>query len=341
MKKNVTLRLKGISMDIELITGIAGRKKRIWAEFLKKMDLEADENVQSTVLVWEDGELIATGSRQDHILKCIAIDPMHQGEDLTATLLTQLRQDAFQAGHRHLFLYTKPKNKFLFSSLFFYPVAQTDQVLLMEDRSQGVKNYVNQLEAPVTTGKIGAAVMNCNPFTLGHQYLIETAASQCDHLYIFVLSEDRSQFSAADRMALVKVGTQHLANVTVLPTGPYLISSATFPTYFLKDRDNVGAVQCQLDIAIFCNYYVPRFGITHRFVGTEPLSAMTDQYNRALLEFLPQKGVEVVCIERKTFDGGPISATTLRSLLGTGQPEQVRKLVPETTFRYLEERGLI
>ena len=328
-------------MDIELSMGLFGRKKRLWSEFLHKMDLEADENAETTVLIWEDDAIIATGSRQENILKCIAIDPMHQGEGLTATLLTQLRQDAFQNGYRHLFLYTKPKNKFMFSSLFFYPVAQTDSVLLMEDQALGIKSYVNQLEAPVTTGKIGAAVMNCNPFTLGHQYLIETAAGECDHLYIFVLSEDKSQFSAADRMALVKAGTAHLPNVTVLPTGPYLISSATFPTYFLKERDSARTVQCLLDIAVFCQYYVPRFGITHRFVGTEPLSPMTDLYNQALCEHLPKKGIHVVCIPRKTFSDGPISATTLRSLLGTGQPDKVRQLVPETTFQYLQDQNLI
>ena len=328
-------------MDIELSMGLLGRKKRLWAEFLNKMDLEADENAETTVLIWEEDAIIATGSRQENILKCIAIDPTHQGEGLTATLLTQLRQDAFQCGHRHLFLYTKPKNKFMFSSLFFYPVAQTDSVLLMEDQAQGIKDYVNQLDAPVTAGKIGAAVMNCNPFTLGHQYLIETAAKECDHLYAFVLSEDKSQFSAADRMALVKAGTAHIPNVTVLPTGPYLISSATFPTYFLKERDSARTVQCLLDIEVFCSHYVPRFGITHRFVGTEPLSAMTDLYNQALCAHLPPKGIEVVCIPRKEFSDGPISATTLRGLLGSGQTEKVRQLVPETTFQYLQDRNLI
>ena len=328
-------------MDIQLTTALTGRTRRIWAEFLQRMELEPDEALESTVLIWDEEELIATGSRQDNILKCIAIDPLRQGEGLTATLLTHLRQDAFAAGHRHLFLYTKPKNKFMFSSLFFYPVAQTEKVPLMEDRAQGIQNYVNQCIAPVTTGKIGAAVMNCNPFTLGHQYLIETAAKECDHLYIFVLSEDKSQFPAAHRLELVKQGTAHLSNVTVQPTGPYLVSSATFPTYFLKERELAQTAQCQLDIEIFTKYFVPRFGITHRYVGTEPLSQLTDQYNAALLKLLPQKGVQVCLIPRKQWPGGPISATTLRSLLGTGQPEAVRQLVPETTFRYLEENAMI
>ena len=328
-------------MDIELIRSIQGHKKEKWAAFLKKMALASDEAVETTCLVWEDGEIIATGSRQENILKCIAVDPMHQGEDLTATVLTQLRQDAFADGHKHLFLYTKPMNRFMFSSLFFYPIANTDQVLLMEDKPQGICSFVDSLEVTTKEGKIGAAVMNCNPFTKGHRYLIESAAKQCDHLYVFVLSEDKSQFSAQDRMALVKAGTADLPNVTVLPTGPYLISSATFPTYFLKDREAAQSIQCLLDIAVFVKYYAPRFGITHRFVGTEPLSQMTNQYNQALLQHLPEQGIQVHEIPRLETDDTPISASYVRSLLGKGQGELLKTLVPESTYTYLEEHNLI
>ena len=328
-------------MDIELIYNLSGRKKELWSAFMQKMDLASDEAMESTCLVWEDGDIIATGSRQENILKCIAVDPMHQGEDLTATVLTQLRQDAFNAGHKHLFLYTKPKNQFLFSSLFFYPIAKTEQVLLMEDRPGGVKNFVESLPAPVTQGKIGAAVMNCNPFTRGHRYLIESAAKQCDHLYVFVLSEDKSQFSAQDRMALVKAGTADLHNVTVLPTGPYLISSATFPTYFLKEREKAQTIQCRLDIEVFAKYYAPHFGITDRFVGTEPLSQMTNQYNAALLTYLPAHGIRVTQIPRLETGDAPISASYVRSLLGKGEGELLKTLVPETTYQYLQQHDAI
>ena len=328
-------------MDIELVSGLSGRKQALWAAFMQKMGLAVDEATESTCLVWEDGEIIATGSRQENILKCIAVDPFHQGEDLTATVLTALRQDAFAAGHKHLFLYTKPKNLFMFSSLFFYPIAQTADVLLMEDRPNGVKHFVESLPVSVKGGKIGAAVMNCNPFTRGHRYLIETAARACDHLYVFVLSEDKSRFSAQDRMMLVKDGTADLPNVTVLPTGPYLISSATFPTYFLKDREKAQTVQCLLDIEVFVKYYVPHFGITHRFVGTEPLSQMTNQYNEALLQYLPRQGIEVHQIPRLETAGMPISASFVRSLLGKGQGELLQTLVPETTYIYLKDHALI
>lgn len=330
-----------IYMDVQLIPRPQGRIEKIWTEFLAKEGLEADRNLEKTVLIWDNGQLIATGSRQDNLLKCIAVDDSRQGEGLTATVLTALRQDAFASGHKHLFLYTKPQNKYMFQSLFFYPVAQTGQVLLMEDRQGGIQSFLDTLPAAPAEGIVGAAVMNCNPFTLGHRYLIETAASECDRLYVFVLSEDKSQFSAQDRMELVKKGTADLPNVTVLPTGPYLISSATFPTYFLKERDKAATVQCALDIEIFTRYYAPKFGITRRYVATEPLSPMTNQYNEALKAQLPQKGIELRELTRKESEGTPISASALRALLGTGQPEKVRKLVPETTFAYLQDHGLL
>ena len=328
-------------MDTELCYGLQGQKKRLWQEFLAKAGLEADENLQATVLVWEDGQIIATGSRQDHILKCIAVDDQHQGEGLTGTLLTQLRQDAFANGYSHLFLYTKPKNKWMFSSLFFYPIAQTKDVLLMENKEHGIRDFLATLPDGQATGTVGAAVMNCNPFTKGHRYLIETAAKECDHVYIFVLSEDKSEFSAADRMNMVKLGTADLPNVTVLPTGPYLISSATFPTYFLKDREQAGTVQCMLDIDIFCKYYAPKFSITRRYVGTEPLSPMTNQYNEALLSALPEKGIAVRQIPRLEQEDTPVSASAVRAAMAAGEKEKLRRLVPETTYDYLIKEAML
>ena len=319
-------------MDTELVKSLQGFKKDKWIDLLQKANLACDEQLESTVLVWEGDSLIATGSRWGNILKCIAVDDAHRGEDLTATVLTALRQDAFTDGYSHLFLYTKPKNEFMFSSLFFYPIAKTGDVLLMENRQNGIGNFLNTL--PVAEGKtVGAAVMNCNPFTKGHRYLIETAAKECDRVYVFVLSEDRSEFSAKDRMEMVKLGTADLPNVTVLPTGPYLISAATFPTYFLKEREKATQVQCLLDIEIFTKYYVPKFGIARRYVGTEPLSPMTAQYNEALAAALPGKGVQLRQVERLEQDSTPVSASEVRKALDN--PEKLARLVPKSTLDYL------
>lgn len=324
-------------MELLLARRLAGRKLAQWNALLEKTGLHGEPDCDTTVLLYDDETLAATGSRQGNLLKYIAVDPAHQGEDLTARVLTALRQDAMEAGLRHLFLYTKPQNERMFSSLFFYPIAQTGQVLLMENRKDGIKEFLSRCPADEGKGTVGAAVMNCNPFTLGHQYLVETAAKQCDRLYIFVLSEDKSRFSAADRLEMVRLGTAHLPNVTVLPTGPYLISSATFPTYFLKDREQAGEIQCLLDIEIFSKYYAPHFGITRRFVGTEPLSPMTGQYNEALKAHLPERGIAVTEIPRLETNDAPISATAVRKALDEGT--DFRHLVPDTTYQYLIQGG--
>ena len=120
-----------------------------------------------------------------------------------------------------------------------------------------------------------------------------------------------------------------------------MISSATFPTYFLKDQSQVESIHCQLDIEVFTQYFVPKFGIGRRYVGTEPLSPVTNLYNEALAAHLPGKGVELRLLERKEAGQAPISASAVRALLGTNQPDALQTLVPETTFAYLKEKDLI
>lgn len=318
---------------------LSGRKQEQWQRFLAAASLKPDTDTDQTVTVWDAGEIIACGSRKGNLLKCIAVDPARQGEGLTATVLTELKQAAFREGYKQLFLYTKPRNRILFAPLFFYPVAQTDNVLLMESTRNGIENFLTGLNAaPQKAGKTGCIVMNADPFTLGHQYLAETAAEQCDHLYIFVLSEDKGTFSAEERMKLVKAGTTHLKNVTVYPTGPYLISSATFPKYFLKDKETAQREHYVLDLAVFTKWFVPHFRITHRFAGTEPTCAVTGGYNRAMAELLPQAGVEFVEIPRKQELDAAISASTVRRELQQGNLEKLKKLVPETTYQCIAEK---
>lgn len=329
-----------IIMDMELLPVLSGRKLKLWTELLERSGLTPDRQADMTLLLWENDELVATGSRLGNLLKCIAVDCSHQGQDLTATVLTHLRQDALQAGHRHLFLYTKPKNQYLFSSLFFYPIAQTDSVLLMENKPNGIGEFLDSLPVTPASGTVGAVVMNCNPFTLGHRYLIETAAKDCDHLYVFILSEDKSHFREEDRMAMVQAGTADIPNVTVLPTGPYLISSATFPTYFLKEQAKIQNAQCELDVAIFVAYYAPKFGITRRYVGTEPFCGITAQYNDALEKLLPAHGIALCQIPRLESGSTAISASAVRELLAAGNREAILSLVPQSTYNYILEHNL-
>ena len=171
----------------------------------------------------------------------------------------------------------------------------------------GVKSFVNEdLEAYKKTLRekkipIGALVMNCNPFTLGHQYLVEYASSKVTKLYLFVVEEDKNKFPLADRIELVRQGVKNFSNVEVLPSGKFIISQQTFSGYFNKASLQDVAVDSSEDVEIFGKEIAPTLGITVRFVGEEPTDNVTRQYNETMKEILPRYGVEFCEIPRKNF----------------------------------------
>jgi len=303
--------------------------------FLKECGLDYDEGIDFSCAVMEDDEIIAAGSLDGATLKCIAVSPLHQGEDLTSRLITELRREAFDRGHDHLMLFTKSANQFMFREFGFYPVYRTSGCLLMENKKDGLANYIASLGAP-QPGKTGAIVGNFNPFTLGHRYLIETAAAQCDHLHVFVLSERKSAFPPEVRMQLAQAACTDIPNISFHFTGPYLVSSATFPSYFIKDKAKVGGIHCELDVGIFAEKIAPALGITRRFLGTEPGCPITRFYNEQMKALLPGRGIDVIEIPRREADGEAVSASRVRALLNDKNFTAIRPLVPETTFEYLK-----
>lgn len=188
--------------------------------------------------------------------------------------------------------------------------------------------------------KNGSIVMNCNPFTLGHRYLIEYAASKVDNLYIFVVEENRSYFDFKDRFELVKQGTKDLDNVIVLPSGNFIISATTFPGYFYKSSLKETKIDCSNDINVFAQYIAPALNIKIRFAGQEPLDPITNQYNEGMAELLPNYGIRFEVISRKKDDEGKgvISASRVRKCLEEGRLEEIKQIVPPTTYNYLIER---
>ncbi len=305
-------------------------------EFLRQNSLHYDDGIEFTVNLYDhESEIIATGSLEGNVIKCVAISREYQGEGLSATILTHLMTFAIQKKLNHLFLFTKPENKVLFSGMGFYPIVSTNEVVLMENVKNGLKNYLNYLSRPEGLTDIGAIVVNCNPFTNGHLYLIETAANACQWLHIFVLAEDKSDFKAKVRHQLVRDGVSHIKNVTVHSTSDYLISSATFPSYFIKDQANADKINCTLDLTMFRDYFAGELGITKRFVGTEPLCPVTAKYNLQMKEFFKDTGVEIIEVPRVKLDGIEISASRVRNLMADGDYEAIKSLVPPVTYSYI------
>lgn len=182
-----------------------------------------------------------------------------------------------------------------------------------------------------TTPLRGVVVMNCNPFTLGHRYLIEQAAKQVERLFVMVVREDCSLFAYAERKAMVEQGVAHLENVTVIDGSEYAISQATFPTYFLKRLDDAADTQMLLDLDLFRRHIAPALGATVRFVGTEPTDRLTRRYNQLMHEVL----TDVREISRLEKEGNAVSASRVRKAMEQGDMSTIRQLVPPTTLPYI------
>ena len=309
-------------------------------DFVQKQGLTLEGTTEWTVsLEDEDVRIVATASRHRNVLKFFAVEPSRIGEGLLAKVLTPLITQAMQAGFPRLFLFTKPKYKAQFRPFGFYVLAETEDALLMENSSDGLDTYLREIRtlAPPQARKIGVIVANCNPFTLGHRYLIEEGSKRCDFLYVFILSSEESMFSASHRLALAQAGTVDLKNVVVLSSSDYFVSPATFPTYFLPNRDQIQQAGCALDLVLFCNRIAPALQISIRFVGTEPISALTDSYNMQMKEMLPAHGIEVVEIPRLKVGNQVISASLVRAYLASGEKEKLKELVPPSTYSLLEK----
>ena len=282
----------------------------------------------------ESGEIIATGSCFGCTLRCFAVSSEHQGEGLLNEIISHLMDVQYTRGNMHLFLYTKVNSAKFFGDLGFHEIARVDGTLVfMENRKIGFPSYLKNLEKTKKDGVSAALVMNANPFTLGHQYLVETAAKNCDTLHLFVLSEDASLVPFSVRKKLVKEGTAHIPNVVLHASGPYIISSATFPSYFLKDEAAVIDGHARLDLAVFSKI-AQALNVTERYVGEEPTSQVTGLYNKIMAQELPKAGIVCHIIPRKEVGGKAISASTVRLALQNGDWETLKILVPPTTLDY-------
>ncbi|MGL5437913.1 MAG: [citrate (pro-3S)-lyase] ligase [Lachnospiraceae bacterium] len=310
-------------------------------ELLCAEGIRRDANLDYTCAIYDDEmNMIATGSCYENTLRCMAVSREHQGEGLMNTIITHLMEIQFAKGNTHLFLYTKCESAKFFKDLGFSEIARIEnRLVFMENRITGFLQYLKQLEKNASnvavTGNtaISGLVMNANPFTLGHLYLVEKAASESDLLHLFIVSEDASLIPFSVRKQLVLEGTAHLNNICYHDSGPYIISNATFPSYFQKDTEDIITGHALLDLTIFLKI-AKTLGISRRYVGEEPNSQVTGIYNQIMQTELPQSGIECIIIPRKEADGAPISASTVRNAIKEHNIPLLKKLVPQTTLDY-------
>ena len=310
----------------------------------------------------EDGdEIFAGGGLDGNVIKCVAVSESARSEGLMNILVSRLIAIAREEGRESVKAFTKPENEGIFKSLGFTLLASSPKAILMENGSGGLLEYRKYLESLARPGRNGAIVMNANPFTKGHRYLVEQAASLVDNLYVIIVREDRSRFPYADRKAMIEAGCAGLDNVVVCEGSDYAISAATFPTYFLKKLDEATDTQIALDLDLFVNHIAKPLGVTVRFAGSEPEDALTRRYNELMAEILPGTSVAVVRqahqpdpelvkgsalrqarrpidfieIPRLEQKGKPLSATSLRRALDKGGFKEAMEYIPKSTIPYL------
>ena len=318
-------------MEIQTLNPTTPRQRQRIEAFLKRNGLRFDDMHYYAAITDDDGEMIAGGGLKGNVIKCVAVDDAHKGEAIANTLISHLIAHANEEGHSNVMLFTKPKNRQLFESLSFRLLAEAPEAILMETGIGGIGNTVEALKKIKDNGERGVVVMNCNPFTLGHRYLIDQAAKQVERLYVMVVKEDCSLFAYTERKAMVEQGVADIENVNVIDGSDYAISRATFPTYFLKRLDDAADTQMLLDLDLFRRHIAPALGATVRFVGTEPTDQLTRRYNQLMHETLK----DVREIDRLEKDGNAVSASRVRRAMEEGDMNTIRQLVPPTTLPYI------
>jgi len=291
-----------------------------------------------TVFAYKDnGKIIAAGGFDGNVIKGLLVDEDYQGYNLTGKIISRILEELANKGVFHVFLFTKPENIDKFNNLGFKLIVETRKAVLMERGKPDVEDYKNLLReyAKNNKGNInGVIIVNCNPITNGHLYLIETASKQVDTLHIFVLEEQRSLFPFEIRYELVKKATSYLDNVFVYPSSKYIISNATFPDYFLKGLDK-NRVYAEVDVTIFGKIIAKELNVKKRFVGEEPYCPVTSVYNETMKRLLPEFGIEFIIIKRKEFNGRAISASFVRESIKKDDFKTIKQIVPDVTYQFL------
>ena len=301
------------------------------------------EEVNYTMILTNlNGDFIGTGSLNDRIIKFIAVAPKFRDTTAFALIATHLTEKVLSQ-NKTAFVFTKPENFEKFKGLGYQEIASAPPIYTLLEFGYFIikdyKNYLKSVKSKLKTDKVASVVVNCNPFTNGHKYLIEKAASENDMLYVFVVEEEKSVFPFNIRWKLIEDGIKHLKNVIMIKGGEYIVSSVTFPSYFLKNEsvDLITQKQIELDVTVFAKHIAPELEIKKRYVGTEVYCTTTAEYNRAMKKILKKYNIELEEIDRK-FLGSKnnyISASKVRDAIKNNNLENILDFIPDSTKDFL------
>jgi hypothetical protein len=184
----------------------------------------------------------------------------------------------------------------------------------------------------------GAVMLNSNPFTNGHRHLVESAASSMRHVYVFVAEDDKSVFPFSDRLRLTIDGTKHIANVTVIPGGRYIVTQKSIESSASGRGRKKTIAGAHFDIEIFARYIANALNIAAVYSGggdRSRESGKSSDFDAAMSEILPRYGIAYNLIPKREYRGAPLSAGLVRSLMREQRFSEIERVVPPSTYTYL------
>ncbi len=342
-------------MEIRKLDHNNEKEKQKMMDLLDREGIRLDQFLEYSVGVFQNDRLLATGSFYKNTLRCLAVDKDSQGLGLMNRVVTHLQDELVLRGEHHFFIYTKSAYGRLFEELGYYTIAKVEPlVVFMENRPDGIGRYIDEIQKKrIEAENVAFIAMNANPFTKGHLHLVDRAARENDVLHLFVVTEEASAIPFKTRFELIKRGTAHLNNVVMHEAGEYMISKSTFPSYFFKDETEAVRAHARLDLEIFVKHIVPVLGIKKRYVGEEPYCEVTRTYVETMKTVLESNGIVCEIVPRKETekpsndenvmaDGNtlvPISASMVRQWIRENKLEEIRAIVPETTYDYFKSEA--
>jgi len=308
-------------------------------DFLKQEALAINDQIDYCAVIYNDEKtIIATISKYFNTIRYLAVKSEYQGFNLANRLVSYIIDVIYQAEFNEVFVLTKSLYLKHFQSLGFHSLYENSNFIFLTNRFDLFQQYLNYLKEQKQNKKNASIViLNANPFTKGHQHLITIASKNSEIVYLILVKEDASLFTYQERKEMVKNGTKALKNVVFLDGSSYLISKSTFPSYFLPSKQVAMIQQTILDANIFAKYIAPALQINKRFLGEEPFSKTTKQYNETLKKELISSQIKLEIIPRLKINDTIISATTVRKLFIKGDFKQLALLVPESTLTFLKK----
>lgn len=304
------------------------------AAFLERQGLALDAGLDMLLGVYgQDDTLIGCGGLEGNIIKCVALSEQTRGHNIAPALVSELYAAARRRGAENVLVFTKPECREVFASMGFHAVASAPRAVMMQSAPAALERYLRSLRSLPRGKRNGVIVVNANPMTIGHLYLIREAARQVDCLTVIPVADNPStEFPYETRHAILRRECASIPGVTVAEGSQYAVSAATFPSYFIKERQAVTDTHIALDLDLFVSHIAPALDATVRFVGSEPADALTAAYNEGMHRLLPPRGIEVVEIPRLLIDGSPVSASALRRALSDGRLDRVAQTAAPATL---------